>query len=71
MPTIDYKSFRVTSGQDTKSALANMSSWIGQNPVRVLNIETLWDASGGESVYGSAVKLHEGGFRVWFETLEA
>lgn len=70
MANVDYKSFRATTEQGAKQALTEMRQWVADSKVNVINIETLWSASGGESSYGAAVKLSEAGFRVWFAPVE-
>ena len=49
---------------------AALNEWLEQNPgCRVINIETLMKASGGEGFLGSGpVALSFNGLRVWYET---
>lgn len=50
-------------------ALDDLNKWRDANPsLRVINVETIMSTSGGESTYGSAVKMQSIGLRVWFET---
>ena len=68
---IDCKVFKpkTSEGQGAiVEALKELNDWKSKNAaLRVLNVETLMDAKGGESVYGNAVRLYAVGLRVWFE----
>lgn len=50
-------------------ALEDLNKWREANPtVRVINVETIMVASGGEAMFGSTVKMSSTGLRVWYES---
>lgn len=49
-----------------KQTVQQINDWLSKNPVRVINIETVSETSGG---YINDVKLSKAGTKVWYEEL--
>lgn len=71
---IRKKVFRDTGNQALaeSAAEAALNQWLAQNPgCRVINIETIMEANGGDGfLHSSKVSLSFNGLRVWYESPE-